>query len=487
MKLYFSDFFEVSEEAVEQYGAFNISLLTDLPLFIDPFLLFNSDKEEYKQLHQRIIDYVAYLRDLSLDGGIAQARVRNLYRFPEIKQNWLGYSRTGNNGRGLGVKFASALDRNLNRVFVDFGSEDVTKGSHLERLALIDKGVGRDSISDFTTNLIHGYLLEYTQAFARKYIQPKYRQERRVPKAAFNYETHSWVERTYDLPVFDGDYVLLTPVDLLTKIDTWINHADLIRQFDTIPYSIPNDELRAKISHYFNSVLPKKPTAKERTEAKLKTIAEFPQIIDYYIRDKEERGDEAEALSEQNVSDSKQLYIDQFRKLPQLLADNTEFYKVMGDTKQEAYMRIMHLKQVIEKNDGYRALWLDGKPVTTEFDLHIMYRLTWFATVSDVNHEANNGQGPADYTVSRGAADKSIVEFKLAKNSKLKDNLKNQTEVYARANQTDKKIKVILFFTEAEQKKVTKILEELGMSDDPDIILIDGRNDNKPSASTIKG
>ena len=47
MKIYFSDFFEISPDIIEDYGAFNISLLNDLPLFIDPFLLFNSEKKEY--------------------------------------------------------------------------------------------------------------------------------------------------------------------------------------------------------------------------------------------------------------------------------------------------------------------------------------------------------------------------------------------------------------------------------------------------------
>jgi hypothetical protein len=42
MKLCFSDYFEVS----------------DPPLFIDPFLLFNSDKPEYRRLHDSIIDYL---------------------------------------------------------------------------------------------------------------------------------------------------------------------------------------------------------------------------------------------------------------------------------------------------------------------------------------------------------------------------------------------------------------------------------------------
>ena len=48
MKVYFSDIFNVNTSAIEEYGAFNISLINDLPLFIDPFLLFNSKKQEYQ-------------------------------------------------------------------------------------------------------------------------------------------------------------------------------------------------------------------------------------------------------------------------------------------------------------------------------------------------------------------------------------------------------------------------------------------------------
>jgi hypothetical protein len=41
-KIYFTDFFDIPPTLLEEYGAFNISLVNDLPLFIDPFLLFNS-------------------------------------------------------------------------------------------------------------------------------------------------------------------------------------------------------------------------------------------------------------------------------------------------------------------------------------------------------------------------------------------------------------------------------------------------------------
>lgn len=36
IKTHFSDYFGVLPEVLEEYGAFNISLLGDLPLFIDP-------------------------------------------------------------------------------------------------------------------------------------------------------------------------------------------------------------------------------------------------------------------------------------------------------------------------------------------------------------------------------------------------------------------------------------------------------------------
>ena len=67
-----------------------------------------------------------------------------------------------------------------------------------------------------------------------------------------------------------------------------------------------------------------------------------------------------------------------------------------------------------------------------------MYRLTWYATSYDVNREPNNGRGPVDFKVSKGAANKALLEFKLASNSKLRQNLQHQVEVYEAANNTSK-------------------------------------------------
>ena len=63
MNLFFTDVFKVEPKALDEYGAFNISLASDLPLFIDPFLLFNSESARYQELHDEIIEYLRFLRD----------------------------------------------------------------------------------------------------------------------------------------------------------------------------------------------------------------------------------------------------------------------------------------------------------------------------------------------------------------------------------------------------------------------------------------
>jgi oligoribonuclease (3'-5' exoribonuclease) len=54
----FSDFFDVDLDTLDQYRAFDVSIINDLPLFIDPFLLFNSEKQDYHNLHDSILGIV---------------------------------------------------------------------------------------------------------------------------------------------------------------------------------------------------------------------------------------------------------------------------------------------------------------------------------------------------------------------------------------------------------------------------------------------
>ena len=115
INLFFSDFFEVDPQTIETYGAFNISLVSDLPLFIDPFLLFNSKKAKYRKLHDEIIEFLKFLKEKSVHGDISDGLLKRWYQFHEVKQTWLGFSESSNKGRGLGRDFAFALNQNLNK------------------------------------------------------------------------------------------------------------------------------------------------------------------------------------------------------------------------------------------------------------------------------------------------------------------------------------------------------------------------------------
>lgn len=91
-----------------------------------------------------------------------------------------------------------------------------------------------------------------------------------------------------------------------------------------------------------------------------------------------------------------------------------------------------------------------------------------------------------DYKISYGAENSVLVEFKLASNSKLKNNLAKQVEVYKAASNTKRAIKVIMFFDEHEEKKVIDIINPLDINVNDDIVLIDARIDNKQSASNVR-
>ena len=489
---YFNDFFNVEEEILESYGAFNISLINDLPLFIDPFLLFGSDRNEYKNLHKEILKYLTFLKSKSEQGGITPAQMKSWYMFSEVKQNWLGYSVVGNSGSGLGFDFAKNMSLNMHIVFGDLNKEKVTQTSHIEKAGLFQIGVGKDNISDFTCNLIKSYLLKYTEQFAKKYLDKSLLKEFMVEKVYFDYKFERWMSQKFTLPCINKDYVLLTPKDLLTKDDTWINSNDLRGDFVGICTAIPNDQMRAEVHSYFFKQLPaktekkKKYTQKEISVAVNETIKKFPKILDYYIKLKEENKLGAKNISQEKVKEVEKVFIENVTHLVSQLAVDTKFYEINSDSSyEEALKRIYFLKDVIENKDGYRLFYLKGAPIKREADLQIMYRLTWYSTFHDVNREVNNGRGPVDFTISKGAKDKALVEFKLASNSKLKMNLENQVKIYEKANNTNQSITVIMYFDVTEFVKVKEILKELKLEQSKAIVLINAIG-KKQSASNVK-
>lgn len=495
-KLTFADHFGVTKEILDSEGFFNVSLLSDLPLFIDPFHLFYSENQEYQELHNQIINYLVFLRKQSIarNGEKPSTQIiEAYYKFPEIKQNWLGFTFWGNKGHGLGKKFALSLNNNFYNFFQDFGIE--TQAQHLEKLTLIADGVGRDTISDFTTNLILGFLAKKTEEFTLKHIDNSRAKKFTIRKASFDYSKNVWVPKSFILPAYDGTYVLLTPKDLLTKNDTWINRAGLVEDFEQIPTAISNPALRQQLSSYFSKKLNEyaeikfnKKTKKEvlhitkkaRNKAVHDTIISFPAALDVYIKIKEEHGARAKEQSQILVTRTEKFLEHQYRNFAKIVG--TEHKK--PTSYEEAHARALYFKECIELKDGYKNLYIGDEPADEDW-VQRMFWLVWYGSESDVNREPKNGLGETDFKISQGRKDKTLVEFKLARSTSLEKNLLNQLEKYKEVEKTDKGIWVIIFFNDEEQQKIQGIMTKHKLNGKEEYIIVDARKDNKIPPSKI--
>lgn len=378
IKLLFSDYFEIDQSILDAYGALNICIDADLPLFIDPFLLFASEKAEYVELHDHIVTHLISLKELATANPNTDIRP---FQFPEVKQNWLGFCKWGNGGRGLGPKFAQDLIKAFNGFYSNFGNETISSSSHIEKLTLVGAGIGRDFISDFTANLMLEFLLGYTEVFALKYLREDQRKEFSV-RCKFNQDLMTWTPKSFVLPYFylndvdNGDFMLLTPLDILTKDEAFICHSDLRSQFRRITSALENSSLRQAINIYFQRKLPPLPKLKDIERAIDATIQEYPLLLDYYIRYKENTKDKASKISSEKVEKLKSELISTLSEFCQKVADDSAFFNIKPTSYEAALRRANYLKDVIENNDGYRIFYKNNKAIASEDTIQKIFRLT---------------------------------------------------------------------------------------------------------------
>ena len=143
VNIYFSDFFNIAETVIDDYGAIDISLINDLPLFIDPFLLFSNEDKELKKIYDEMISYLKFLQiNSEQTTKLSAGMLKSWFMFSEVKQTWLGFSLNGNFGRGLGTEFAQGLFNGFKTVFKSFSKESILQEAHMEKLCLISDNAG---------------------------------------------------------------------------------------------------------------------------------------------------------------------------------------------------------------------------------------------------------------------------------------------------------------------------------------------------------
>ena len=499
--MFFSEVFNVKSTIIAEYGAVDISLVCDTPLFIDPMLIFNSNKKEYKQLHDEIIRYFHFLY-MKSQQNLSRQEVDAWFNFSEVPNNWLGYSLYGNKGLALGKKYADFLCQNVGFAMQQ---SNITKSIHIEKVMLLYEGSGKDKISDLTVNLIKHYLCEYTEKFAKKHIAKEKRCKFPVDKAFFNYDTESFISKEYDLPFVinekgNPEYVLLTPRDILRSDEPAINRDDFIRSHSIIRESIDNSSLRAFVNNYISKAVlayeekqkKNKKAINEKTVSRIEKKAfeeltnQYPELYDYYIKLLEDNPEKVIDECNREVNDQIERLELASKNLLSIIRANDLTVDNSLSAREEAKYRLRFFKHVIEDCDGYKCLYVNNVPVAKENDLQRLFRFVWYGSNYKVDAEPNNGRGQADFIVSYGQKNQNIVEFKLASNSNL-SHVFQQVQVYEAANCCDGSLIAIFYFSESEYQTAMKVVKDAGYehSIDESIFLIDSRNDNKTSASKV--
>lgn len=497
--MFFSERFQVDAEIIEAYGAVDISLVCDIPLFVDPMLIFNSNKLEYQALHQKIIRYFNFLYQKA-EQGLTKKEINAWFNFSEVPNNWLGYSLVGNKGLALGLKYSNFLYENI--AFA-INTNGISRGQHIEKAMLLYEGSGKDKISDLTVNLIKSFLCEYTQQFARDFIQPSLCKILPVEKAYFNYETESFVSHEYYLPYINNykgnmEYVLLTPFDILREDEPSINRVDFYSSHERIRHAIENDSLRAYINNYLvqavrryeeeqrrnHRKVKEKSTQKIEKDAFIEVVREYPELYDYYIKLREADTEEIQTRCMYELNKQLEKLLVASKKMISLFKQESYNMEEEISAREEAKKRLKFFKHIIEECDGYKNLYAKGERIAKENDLQRLFRFVWFGTNYKVDAEPNNGRGQADFIISMGQRNQNIVEFKLASNTTLNHVFK-QVQIYEAANSTDGSLIAIFYFSEHEYHNSRQIVIDAGYENmiDESIYLIDCRNDNKASAS----
>lgn len=187
----------------------------DAPLFIDPYFLSTRNNPWSISASRTVQNFFDYL--LALIQQRQNTTALGLFdHLHEPNETCLGLSRGAPSGRGVGSEESQKIFESIS------GSRAAQTGllEHLEDCTIFIDGIGKDKLSDMTTNLIRGHLIEYTKTQCEIWKIPL---EQSVASGAiWNRALRRWEETHTDMLVVDGRKILLVPKGIVSYSKAYI-------------------------------------------------------------------------------------------------------------------------------------------------------------------------------------------------------------------------------------------------------------------------
>ena len=195
----------------------------DIPLYVDPFLLWKSPSQMDNGIHSTILDSFNNFGYLSGNGRREEA-IQQLIIASECDAVGLGSSKN-RKGRRIGERTANEIISLFERI-----PQLKTNGfSHIEEIQLLVDKIAKDRISDIACNFMSSFLVDYTQ---QNCLDSGIPMDLVNNVIVYDVKKHRFIEEDVQLPVNPQSHepIWLVPKRWL-RFSTWISQDDYFSNY----------------------------------------------------------------------------------------------------------------------------------------------------------------------------------------------------------------------------------------------------------------
>lgn len=405
--------------SLEKLGVFDALMNEDSNFFINIKRLKSTNVSEFSGSYNKINTYfrgIGFLLKAAKNDKDKNYRTAvKKFNFPEVRGINLGFSK-GKFGKGFGNKLREQIIKDASDI-IKSGSEQ-PEIFHLT--SLFEENVGPDRISDMIARIIYDDIVSFTKLINDKLgINQK------------NYPGFQFKNGLLINP-YKNCELLLLPIEILHEIP-------IARDWDDIDRVCrENETIRAEINELVGnewrnlSVWDKKHYIKEN-------IFKKPDILRKVIADYD-----AADIGPYNINQNVDYFIE---KIIHGVIESKSFETNTQKSSFESAKEILYeYKQWVENQKGYSVLELAARKSEEKIVQRTLHGCSGYYCKTnglDLSPESNTGRGPVDFKISRGL-DKTVIEVKLTSNSQTLHGFEVQIEEYAKSEETDNKIFVLV-------------------------------------------
>lgn len=194
----------------------------DIPLYVDPFLLWKSPSQMDNGIHATITESFNYIGYLASKGNTTDA-IKQLVLASECNAVGMGSSKTRK-----GHRIGKATANEILSLFETIPQLKTSGFTHIEEIQLLVDKVAKDRISDLACNFMSSFLIDYTQ---QNCLESRIPMEKVANLVVYDIKKHCFREENVELPVNPNTH---EPIWLVPK--RWLRFSPWISQDDYFSY-----------------------------------------------------------------------------------------------------------------------------------------------------------------------------------------------------------------------------------------------------------